>query len=216
MSDESKALNTCQAQFGLDRISDVGLDLVSEWDKLERLQPLEKPQQDLLKKAFVKQHFSPFNLYKACAVKELRKDVKDLLGIMAEEKGKGQVAPVGGQWAAYQSLLRAENLLDFGDMLMYAQESLQKHESVANMCRQRFTHVLVDEFQDTCPAQLNMVLAMGTHAVTAVGDDDQCIYAWRGKDMRHRNLHSKHATAVLNRHWRWPEIGTFTGERTND
>ena len=52
--------------------------------------------------------------------------------------------------------------------------------------RQRFAHVLVDEYQDTNPVQNELVIGLGAESrqVTAVGDADQSIYAFRGADIR--------------------------------
>lgn len=86
----------------------------------------------------------------------------------------------------YQAVLRANNALDFDDLLMETVMLLQNNEAVRNKLQERYTHVLVDEFQDTNVAQYVLVkLIVGKHRnVFAVGDPDQSVYLWRGADYR--------------------------------
>ena len=85
----------------------------------------------------------------------------------------------------YQRLLRAANAVDFGDLLLLLVDMLRKHPEVRNKYQRRFTHVLVDEFQDTNPVQYELLklLAPPGSNVVVVGDDDQSIYRWRGADV---------------------------------
>ena len=85
----------------------------------------------------------------------------------------------------YQAQLRKENAVDFNDLLLHVLE-LFKIESTGRILRTRFSHVLVDEFQDTNRVQYELVskLAEATRNLTVVGDDDQSIYAWRGAEPR--------------------------------
>lgn len=74
--------------------------------------------------------------------------------------------------------------LDFDDMLGDCQRLLSQNESVRAYWQQRFSHLLIDEFQDSNPAQYEVIrlLAPPPFAVFAVGDDDQSIYGFRGSD----------------------------------
>jgi DNA helicase-2/ATP-dependent DNA helicase PcrA len=86
----------------------------------------------------------------------------------------------------YQRRLRAASAMDFDDLLMHTVELFRRHPEVCANYQERFAHVLVDEFQDTNRAQFEIVtlLAAGHRNVTAVGDQDQGIYGFRGADIR--------------------------------
>ncbi len=85
-------------------------------------------------------------------------------------------------YAAYQRLLLEHGLLDFGDLITRTLQLFREHPQVLRTYQERFRYVLVDEFQDTNYAQFELVkLLVAAHRnVTAVGDDDQAIYKWRG------------------------------------
>ena len=86
----------------------------------------------------------------------------------------------------YQQRLLAANAMDFDDLLLVAVNLLQACPDVLEHYRQRFRHVLVDEYQDTNRAQneLVLLLAGAHHQVSVVGDSDQSVYGWRGADIR--------------------------------
>jgi DNA helicase II / ATP-dependent DNA helicase PcrA len=88
----------------------------------------------------------------------------------------------------YNAILRANNALDFDDLLMESVRLLQTNQTVRDRMQERYLHVLVDEFQDTNIAQYRLVnLIAGKHRnLFCVGDPDQGIYRWRGAD--HRNV----------------------------
>ena len=86
-------------------------------------------------------------------------------------------------YAAYQTLIAEAGAADFGDQISRALSLLRERPSVLAKLRARYRYVLVDEFQDTNHAQLELVrlLAGGDRPnITVVGDDDQAIYRWRG------------------------------------
>ncbi|MBI3932327.1 MAG: ATP-dependent helicase, partial [Acidobacteria bacterium] len=86
-------------------------------------------------------------------------------------------------YAAYQRLLAEAGLVDFGDQIHRALDVLRQRPAALARLRERYRYVLVDEFQDTNHAQLELVrlLAVGDAPnITVVGDDDQAIYRWRG------------------------------------
>jgi DNA helicase-2/ATP-dependent DNA helicase PcrA len=85
----------------------------------------------------------------------------------------------------YRAALRAANAVDFGDLLAMPVELFEKRPDVLERYRRRFTHVLVDEFQDTNAVQYRLLeLLCPTGAdLCVVGDDDQSIYRWRGADV---------------------------------
>jgi superfamily I DNA/RNA helicase len=85
---------------------------------------------------------------------------------------------------AYQNELRAQNAVDFDDLLLFGEKILREHEDVREMFRRRFTRVTVDEFQDTNSLQMQLLqqLVGPPYHVCVVGDDDQSIYGWRGAE----------------------------------
>jgi len=85
-------------------------------------------------------------------------------------------------YEAHQRLLAEAGLVDFGDQIHRTLGLLRGRPGVLARLRARYRFVLVDEFQDTNHAQLEMLkLLAGEEAnLTVVGDDDQAIYRWRG------------------------------------
>ena len=83
---------------------------------------------------------------------------------------------------AYEQACERGGLVDFGELLLRSHELWLKAPALLAHYQQRFQHILVDEFQDTNAVQYAWlrVLAGSKAQVTAVGDDDQSIYGWRG------------------------------------
>ena len=82
----------------------------------------------------------------------------------------------------YEQLCESRGLVDFGELLLRTVELLRNNQIVREDYQERFLHVLVDEFQDTSQIQYDWLhLLSGKYKnVTAVGDEDQSIYGWRG------------------------------------
>ena len=105
--------------------------------------------------------------------------------------GAGQVATdeVERQYAlayqVYQDTLRAYQAMDFDDLIRLSVQLFQDHPEALTAWQGRLRYLLVDEYQDTNGAQYAMMrlLAGPAGRFTAVGDDDQAIYAWRGADV---------------------------------
>ncbi|WP_025733320.1 DNA helicase II [Carnimonas nigrificans] len=85
-------------------------------------------------------------------------------------------------YSLYQSVCELSGLVDFGELLLRSLELLRDNPALLEHYRERFGHILVDEFQDTNTLQyLWLKLLAGERArLTVVGDDDQSIYGWRG------------------------------------
>ncbi|MDQ7074156.1 MAG: DNA helicase Rep [Gammaproteobacteria bacterium] len=90
----------------------------------------------------------------------------------------------------YQRLLLAYNAVDFDDLIIQPLRLLQEHDELREKWQQRVRHLLVDEYQDTNATQYELVkLLVGRlGGLTAVGDDDQSVYAWRGARPENLNL----------------------------
>ena len=85
-------------------------------------------------------------------------------------------------YARYAEALTAYQAVDFDDLIRLPVELLERDAAVRARWQARAAHVLVDEYQDTNPAQYRLFRALvGARArFTCVGDDDQAIYGWRG------------------------------------
>lgn len=84
----------------------------------------------------------------------------------------------------YETRLIDNNAVDFAGLLLWPLRMIQQFSDIRQNTHRRYRHILVDEFQDTNLVQLDLLSAlMGEDTkLTAVGDDDQSIYAWRGAD----------------------------------
>ncbi|HUG49266.1 MAG TPA: ATP-dependent DNA helicase, partial [Candidatus Limnocylindria bacterium] len=91
-------------------------------------------------------------------------------------------AELAGAYGRYGALLADRGLIDHSDQVLLCLRLLRERPQVRHALSQRFRYLLVDEFQDTNPAQLQLVLSLSGQAgnVSVVGDDDQAIYAFRG------------------------------------
>ena len=85
-------------------------------------------------------------------------------------------------YISYEAICMRSGLVDFSELLLRSLELLQQNEDIRAHYQQRFSHVLVDEFQDTNTIQYLWLQALcGANSIMmAVGDDDQSIYSWRG------------------------------------
>jgi DNA helicase-2/ATP-dependent DNA helicase PcrA len=88
-------------------------------------------------------------------------------------------------YEAYQGELRVAGAVDFDDMLLDAVGLLERERGVCKGLATRFRWILVDEYQDTNLAQAQLVWLLGGAKpnLTAVGDEDQSIYRWRGAEI---------------------------------
>ncbi len=86
----------------------------------------------------------------------------------------------------YQKLLKGANALDFDDLLLCTVQMLEASEEVRTKWQKHFSHIMIDEYQDTNAAQYKLVqiLSENRQNICVVGDDWQSIYSWRGADYR--------------------------------
>jgi len=89
----------------------------------------------------------------------------------------------------YQEYLLENQLLDFSDMLLNALVLLKENEGLRDKLQEKYKFILVDEFQDTNEAQMQLVLNLvGDNPepnILVVGDDDQAVYGFQGADVSH-------------------------------
>ena len=90
-----------------------------------------------------------------------------------------------GVYKEYIKRLRANNAIDFGDLLYETVKLFHKNPEVLEHYRNRWRYFMIDEYQDTNKAQyeLGRLIAENHKNIVVVGDDDQSIYSWRGADV---------------------------------
>jgi DNA helicase-2/ATP-dependent DNA helicase PcrA len=117
-------------------------------------------------------------------------------------------AELAAAYERYQALLGRHGCIDHGDQVALSVRLLRDRPSIGQAVRQRYRYLLVDEFQDTNPTQLELVFQLTGQGrnVTVVGDDDQAIYAFRGaatSNMRQfAGAHPDLRRVVLRRNYR--------------
>jgi len=125
---------------------------------------------------------------------------RDLLFFIGNWKNKGIRPPQAVELATsdkehlaasgyrrYQKALQAAGAVDFDDLLLCTEELFENHTEIRREEAARFSHLLVDEYQDTNGSQYRIIraLALGHRNLCVVGDDDQSIYGWRGAEVAH-------------------------------
>lgn len=100
----------------------------------------------------------------------------------AENEVERQLARI---YQTYQDTLQAYQAMDFDDLIRLPVELFERFPEVLEKWSNKLRYLLIDEYQDTnsCQYQLVKLLAGSRGAFTAVGDDDQAIYAWRGANV---------------------------------
>ena len=138
-------------------------------------------------------------------IKELNLDPKSfkpayILAVISEKKEQG-ITPedfeeVSGSdpkstalvkaYKLYEKRIQENNAMHFDDLLLNAVKLLEKRKDILDKYVRRFHYVMVDEYQDTNHIQYKLIkmLAKDHKNICVVGDDDQCIYEWRGADIR--------------------------------
>ena len=99
-----------------------------------------------------------------------------------EDQGDHTLRQMIRIYSAYQEYCARSGLVDFAELLLCAHELFRDQQNILAHYRQRFGHVLVDEFQDTNALQYAWLRLLTGESgyIFAVGDDDQSIYSWRG------------------------------------
>ncbi len=116
-------------------------------------------------------------------------------------------------YAAYEEVCDRGGLVDFAELLLRAHELWRDNPELLAHYQRRFTHLLVDEFQDTNSIQYAWLrLLAGKHGIPfVVGDDDQSIYRWRGARVEHIHRFQKDfpGTTVVKLEQNYRSTGTI-------
>ena len=104
---------------------------------------------------------------------------------MAKSNGDFRKEKIGTVYELYQKRLKENNAIDFDDIINFTIKILKENPDVLEYYANKFHYILVDEYQDTNKSQFTLVTLLAkTHGnITAVGDNDQGIYSFRGADI---------------------------------
>lgn len=143
-----------------------------------------------------------------------------VLGRISRQKGEGMRAEefvqkhgqssfwnriVALAWQKYENTLASEKALDFDDLIALPVRMLEEHSDIRELAQNRWTHIHIDEYQDTNSLQERLagILAEKHKNLFVVGDGDQAIYGWRGAKMEN----------ILNFEKKYPQSQTIILER---
>jgi DNA helicase II / ATP-dependent DNA helicase PcrA len=140
-------------------------------------------------------------IFKQLSVNEDRFDPRKVQGFISRKKDEGirinTLPPIQNPYdqvvqevyRQYEKICEASGLVDFSELLLRSYELLKNNAELRTHYQARFSHILVDEFQDTNTIQYQWLslLAEQAQSMMVVGDDDQSIYGWRGAKIE--NLH---------------------------
>ncbi|MBY0472949.1 UvrD-helicase domain-containing protein [Patescibacteria group bacterium] len=131
---------------------------------------------------------------------------RSALGTISKQKGQGVVADAFAEsaatsrdrliaqvWVIYEQALKKDGAVDFDDLLLRSMRLLRDNEEVRKHYQQRWTHIHIDEYQDTNSVQATMaeMLVGPQKNICAVGDIDQTIYGWRGAEIANMLMFEK-------------------------
>ncbi|MBI4848138.1 MAG: DUF3553 domain-containing protein [Nitrospirae bacterium] len=110
--------------------------------------------------------------------------------LLANEDSYGFDEKFARVYVRYQDELKKNNALDFDDLIMLCVKLCEKHPAVLKKYQNEFSHLMIDEFQDTNTSQYRLarLFASKHKNICVVGDDDQSIYKFRGAEVK--NIHS--------------------------
>ena len=110
-----------------------------------------------------------------------------------DDQGDFNIEMLKRIYAHYENYMAKENLLDFAELILKSYELIRTNKTIKDLYRKKFKHILIDEFQDTNSLQFKWIknLIDSDTTISAVGDDDQSIYGWRGAKIENINKFAK-------------------------
>ncbi|MBI5273180.1 MAG: UvrD-helicase domain-containing protein [Chlamydiia bacterium] len=111
-------------------------------------------------------------------------------------------------YARLQSTLRAHNAVSFDNLINLAIRLFEEHPETLDRYQERFRYLMIDEYQDTNPAQFRLaeLLSAKYKNLCVVGDDDQSIYGWRGAEVSHILHFASDQTITLDQNYRSTQV----------
>ena len=144
-------------------------------------------QAKLVKQALKDLSLSPDNFQPNAVLSAISKAKNKLQGpdAFAQEAVQFFEKNVARVYAKYEAALKANNGVDFDDLLLKTAILLRDHADVRSQLQDKYQYLLIDEYQDTNHAQFVIahMLAMNHKNICATGDPDQSIYGWRGANL---------------------------------
>jgi DNA helicase-2/ATP-dependent DNA helicase PcrA len=146
-------------------------------------------QKSLLKECYKFLQIDPKNFPERATLGEIsnaKNEFKTPEEYARENQDNFRKVRIGQLYTEYQKRLKANNALDFDDLLFKVVELFQFQPAILEQYQERFRYIMVDEYQDTNKIQFLFVsmLARKYRNLCVVGDDDQSIYKFRGADIR--------------------------------
>lgn len=118
-------------------------------------------------------------------ISKAKDNMQSPASFMREHESNFREKKIADVYEMYQKRLKENNALDFDDLIAKTVELFKTDKETLEFYQRKFQYIMVDEYQDTNKVQYELVrlLAEKYKNVCVVGDDDQCIYAWRGADI---------------------------------
>lgn len=133
--------------------------------------------------------------------------VENLPDETEEEKDyKERQLELSYSYKKYEELMKEAGFIDFGDQITLVLKLFRENPYILQKYRERYTHILIDEFQDTNFSQFEMIKMLSPFNITVVADDDQSIYKFRGAAISNilnfQKTFPEHKTIVLKKNFR--------------
>ncbi len=179
---------------GIMNRGDIYFLLRQKFDSLKKLNSTNFRRSPILAVQSFAKVFDAFrqNLLTLSELKNLQQSEREKLKLSLDNKTSelsNQLIDVVNVFPLYLQWKQKKNRIDYGDMIGNLWELIQNHPSVLAELQSTYKHVIVDEFQDNNYALSKIVqeIAAPENSITVVGDDDQCIYAFRQANIQ--NVH---------------------------
>ena len=144
----------------------------------------EKVLKEVSKKLNIDEKMYPIGLLKA-EISKAKEVMKDEKMYQKEAMGDFRKEEIAKVYNLYQDTLRANNSIDFDDIIMLTVKLFLENPDILMYYQQKFNYILVDEYQDTNKTQFLLIslLSSATGNICVVGDESQSIYGFRGADI---------------------------------
>ncbi len=144
----------------------------------------EKVLKEVSKKLNIDEKMYPIGLLKA-EISKAKEVMKDEKMYQKEAMGDFRKEEIAKVYNLYQDTLRANNSIDFDDIIMLTVKLFLENPDKLMYYQQKFNYILVDEYQDTNKTQFLLIslLSSATGNICVVGDESQSIYGFRGADI---------------------------------